>query len=207
MTLSYTTHFRFGIPDFLTGPWHADWETLVRQIDEALFSAIFAIGGTIWANSTAYTAGHIVISPQDGTIWTCAVAHTSAATPTTFSADRTANPTFWTPIAPLVPGEQVITLAGSTTVAATTGKVIINKSVPSVTGIQLPLVGNFLLQELIIYDWTGNGGDITVTPGLGQRIGGLTVNTPWIIASSGGAGLGGGMRLTKCTALSGWLPL
>jgi len=207
MTLSYTLHFRFAIPDFLTSPWHSDWEALVRQIDEALFSGLISVGGTVWANSTAYAVGHIVISPQDGSIWVAAVAHTSAASPTTFSADRTAHPTFWSPVAPITPSEQLITVGGSTTVAVTTGKVIINKSVPSVTPLQLPLSSNFLLQELIIYDWGGNGGDITVTPGLGDRIGGLAPNAPWTIASTGGAGLGGGMRLTKCSALAGWLPL
>lgn len=191
----------------MSEPWHADWDALVQAIDEALFSAIFTAGGTIWANSTAYPVGHVVISPQDGSIWIASVAHTSAASPTTFSADRAAHPTFWNPVAPLIPGEQIITLGGSTTVLSTTGKVVISKAVPSATPLQLPLVANFLLQELTIYDWAGNGGDITVTPGLGDRIGGLAANAPWTIASSGGAGLGGGMRLTKCNGLSGWLPL
>jgi len=96
MTLSYTLHFKFGIPDFTTGPWHADWEALVRKIDEILYEVAVANNATVWTNSTAYIIGNIVISPQDGTMWIASVAHTSAASPTTFSADRLAHPTFWT---------------------------------------------------------------------------------------------------------------
>lgn len=207
MTLSFTTHFRFGIPDFLTGPWHAEWDALVRQIDETLFSAIISAGGTVWTNSTVYPVGHVVVSPQDGSMWVSAIAHTSAVSPTTFSADRLAHPTFWSTVAPLIPGEQVITAGGSTLVSTTTGKIVINKAAPSATPLQLPLVANFSLQELIIYDWAGNGGDITITPGLGERIGGLAPNATWAVGSGGAPGLGGGVRLTKCSAVAGWLPL
>lgn len=95
MTLSYTTHFRFGIPDFLSGPWHADFQALVQKIDEVLYEIAIVENVVLWANSTVYTVGVIVISPQDGLMYTCQVAHTSAASPTTFLADRIAHPTFW----------------------------------------------------------------------------------------------------------------
>lgn len=94
-----TTHFRFGIPDFTVSPWHADWYTLVQAIDRALYEVVIESGGTIWANSTAYTIGSIVISPIDGTLWSAAIAHTSSATPTTFDQERVANPTFWNTLA------------------------------------------------------------------------------------------------------------
>jgi hypothetical protein len=96
MTTTFTTHFRFGLPDFLSGPWHADWYALVIKIDELLFDTLLSTITTVWANSTAYLPGNFVVSPEDGTFWTCNVAHTSAASPTLFSADRVAHPTFWT---------------------------------------------------------------------------------------------------------------
>jgi len=95
MTTSFTTHFRFGIPDFLSAPWHADFQTLVQKIDEVLYEIAIVSNVTIWTNSTVYTVGMLVISPEDGLMYTCQVAHTSAASPTTFAADRIAHPTFW----------------------------------------------------------------------------------------------------------------
>lgn len=99
MTTTFTTHFRFGLPDFLSGPWHEDWYNLVHAIDRALYEVVIVAGGTIWANSTVYTIGSIVISPIDGTLWSAQVAHTSTATPTTFDQERIANPTFWNTLA------------------------------------------------------------------------------------------------------------
>jgi hypothetical protein len=96
MTTTFTQHFKFGLPDFLTSPWHDDWYALVRKIDSVLFSIAVAELATVWTNSTAYSPGDIVISPEDGLLYICAVAHTSAASPTTFSTDRSNNPTFWT---------------------------------------------------------------------------------------------------------------
>lgn len=49
-----------------------------------------------WTISTAYTVGTRAMDIADRSYWKCAVAHTSAATGT-FSADRIAHPTFWTP--------------------------------------------------------------------------------------------------------------
>jgi hypothetical protein len=234
MTLSYTQFFKFGIPDFLTGPWHGDFGAMVRAIDSVLYNNVILNGATIWANSTAYLIGHVVISPDDGTVYICAIAHTSAVSPTTFSADRIAHPTFWTSLtsalailiaytpsgtlislnvqaaidelelnkAPRYPGVQIVTVAGAVVVANSTGKLILNKSAPSVTPVQLPLMANFTLNELLISDFAGNSGDITITPGAGEKIGGLAANAPWVIGS-GGAGLGGSIRLSKVVGV-GW---
>jgi hypothetical protein len=49
----------------------------------------------LWANNTAYTVGTKRTDATDGSMWNCAVAHTSAAAGT-FAADRAAHPTFWT---------------------------------------------------------------------------------------------------------------
>lgn len=99
MTLQFTPNFRFGIPDFNSEPWHADFEALVRAIDTAIHDALVAAGADQWANSTVYAVAKIVISPDDGSMWVCAVAHTSPASPTTFASFRAANPTYWNAVA------------------------------------------------------------------------------------------------------------
>ena len=48
-----------------------------------------------WANSTVYAIGKVVISPDDGLRYTCGIAHTSSASPTTFTQDRNNNPGRW----------------------------------------------------------------------------------------------------------------
>jgi hypothetical protein len=61
-----------------------------------------------WANSHAYIIGDKAYDGPNHNYWTCAVAHTSAAAPTVFSADRTAHPTYWTLTSPQ-PGPPVPT--------------------------------------------------------------------------------------------------
>ena len=48
-----------------------------------------------WANSTVYAIGKVVISPDDGLRYTCGIAHTSSASPTTFTQDKNNNPGRW----------------------------------------------------------------------------------------------------------------
>jgi len=48
-----------------------------------------------WANATAYAAADLAKDTVGSTYWVCAVAHTSAAGPTTFAEDRAAHPTYW----------------------------------------------------------------------------------------------------------------
>lgn len=94
MTLSYSAHFRVPIPDFLSEPWHAQLQDAIRALDTAIYDALLS-DAELWANSHAYTVGSIVIGPEDGLLWTCAIAHTSPATPTTFTTFVGANPTYW----------------------------------------------------------------------------------------------------------------
>jgi hypothetical protein len=51
----------------------------------------------LWANSTVYAIGKGVISPDNGWVYTCAIAHTSSASPTTFTQDNNNNPGRWIP--------------------------------------------------------------------------------------------------------------
>jgi hypothetical protein len=91
----FTAHFRFPIPDFTQEPWHAELQTFLRAVDTALYQAILVQNVGNWANSTVYSIGSIVIDSATGLMWTCAVANTSSATPTTFAQERVAHPTFW----------------------------------------------------------------------------------------------------------------
>lgn len=96
MTLSYTPRFHLAIPDFLSEPWHTEFATAMFSIDQALYSAIVATNTALWENSHAYAIGDLVIDSATGALYSCAVAHTSAATPATFADDRLAHPTYWT---------------------------------------------------------------------------------------------------------------
>jgi hypothetical protein len=100
MTVTYTTHFRWGIPDFTTEPWHSQFQALVVSMDKTAYQLFIAAGAVVWTNSTAFAVGDIAIDGADGTIWICDIAHTSATSPTTFAQDRAANPSFWTEFIP-----------------------------------------------------------------------------------------------------------
>lgn len=91
----FTAHFRFPIPDFLQDPWHAELEAAIRAIDTAVYEALLIQSVDIWLNSTVYAVGAIVIDSATGLMWTCAVANTSSASPTTFAQERVAHPTYW----------------------------------------------------------------------------------------------------------------
>ena|SRR5882672_515405 len=75
---------------------------------------------------------------------------------------------------------------------------ILNKAAPSITAITLPAVATRNQQWLMIVDWGGNAGDITLTPAGGQTIQGQAT---WIIGS------GGKIILVPSTSLSGWIVL
>jgi hypothetical protein len=99
--------------------------------------------------------------------------------------------------------QRIITDAGLVTVTATDATIILNKASPSVTPVQLPTVASRGLLPLLIADFAGNGGDITITPATGEKIMGLAVDAPWVVGS-GGAGLGGSITLRPTTGV-GWL--
>jgi len=111
MTTSYTRYLRLPLEDFLTVPWHTGFANTVHAIDRVMFRIATGQGVTIWANNTDYEGTDLVISPEDGTFWECLVAHTSATSPTLFSADRTANPSFWIElVGDLLPNEVTNTI-------------------------------------------------------------------------------------------------
>ncbi len=92
--LGYTTNYRLALLNPNARSWadedHSNWTV----VDTVLF-ALSGLSGILgaWVNSTAYIVGDRLID-TDGAVYQCAVANTSASTDT-FTADRTANPTFW----------------------------------------------------------------------------------------------------------------
>jgi hypothetical protein len=103
----------------------------------------------------------------------------------------------------LSPPPRIITAAGVVTVSASDTVIVLNKAAPSVTPVQLPTVASRGLLPLLIADFAGNGGDITIAPSTGERIMGLAPNTSWVVGS-GGAGLGGSITLTPVDGV-GWM--
>lgn len=174
MTTTYTEHFRFGIPDFLSEPWHARWQQTVHEIDRALYAAIIAGIVDLWTNNTVYAVGDIVISPEDGTLWSVSVGHTSALSPTTFSQDRAAHPTYWITFPDGFQSEPSL-ITGATYIVTTETNVAISKVAPTTTGITLPSVASRGGRPIRIIDWsTGitdpTGHTITITPNGVEKI-------------------------------------
>lgn len=94
MTSTFSSLFKFEIPDFNTKPWHSTLNATIRRIDTVIYNALVSNSATVWAIATEYEAGNIGVDTTDGTIWLCRVNHTSAGSGA-FSDDRTANPTYW----------------------------------------------------------------------------------------------------------------
>lgn len=91
-----TANYNFKLIDFDVATWHDDEYDNWRAVD-ALLAAFFALPGFtgVWVNSTTYTVGQLAVDSVSGKIYETLIEHTSVASPTLFSADRTANPTFW----------------------------------------------------------------------------------------------------------------
>lgn len=94
--MTRTTHLGLPLPNFDTTPWHDDVHEAFQLIDAVLYTltGMSSLKG-IWANSTSIVIGERYLDDITGEVYQCVVNHTSAASPTTFSADRTANPTYW----------------------------------------------------------------------------------------------------------------
>lgn len=102
-------------------------------------------------------------------------------------------------------GTRIVTVAGGVVVAVTDTVIILNKAAPSATAFTLPLVSarNPLGMPVDIYDWKGNGGDMTFTPAGGDLIMGSA--NPWVVGSGGAVGTGGKITLIPNVGIGGWL--
>lgn len=103
----------------------------------------------------------------------------------------------------LIGNEHVVTTAGAVTVAAGDGRVVINKAAPSATAITLPSVVSRSGLPLVIADFGGNGGDITITPNGSETVMGLSSAT--LISNAQGVGTAGSITLYPSTAANGWI--
>lgn len=98
----------------------------------------------------------------------------------------------------------IVTGAGPFTISADESLFVMNKGSPSASAIALPAVALREGRPLVIKDWRGNAGDITITPNGSETIEGLS---SWLLSSGGSPGTGGSIKLLPSTDLSGWLVL
>src|SRR6476620_1205865 len=131
--MTETTHLGMGLPDFDSGVWHE----AVNENFQLLDAVTFALSGLniqgAWQNATLYEVGARVIDTVAGTLWQCAVAHTSSSSGT-FSAYRTAHSTHWTQLG-ITADLQVrqVTVTGDIDVLTTDDIVLVNKSANETT--------------------------------------------------------------------------
>jgi len=90
----FTTYLNLFLPNFNNSPWHDEVNYNFRAIDAALNSLTGIVADGVWQNSTAYTIGQKLFDEVDGSLWRCAVDHTSRASGV-MSLDRAAHPTYW----------------------------------------------------------------------------------------------------------------
>lgn len=98
---------------------------------------------------------------------------------------------------------QIITTAAPVVVQPGDGMIILDKNAPSATAVSLPSVHTRNGLPLTINDYAGNGGDITLTPDIGETVMGLSTA---VIGSNGqGIGTAGNVTLIPNTTLNTWL--
>lgn len=95
MSDTLTPYLKLTKPPADSIPWDSKINRNFDTIDAALgnYFKIPNFQGT-WQNSTTYTVGQ-VLAEYNSALWQCLVAHTSAASPTTFATDRALHPTYW----------------------------------------------------------------------------------------------------------------
>ena len=93
--MANTSNFNFELIPFDTIPWHQkehdNW-----HIADSVFARFVSVNNMkgVWNNATAVALGEKYVDSDADTIWEVLLAHTTASTGT-FSADRTANPSYW----------------------------------------------------------------------------------------------------------------
>lgn len=102
---------------------------------------------------------------------------------------------------PFIGPTQIITTAGTHTIASDIAVVLINKSVATPTTLVLSSVVSRNGLPLHVADVTGLGGDITFTPDGTETFMGLS---SWIVGSGGVAGTGGFVSWYPNTTLGLW---
>ncbi len=98
MTSTFTVNFHFEKPDFRSAGWGDALNRNADAIDVAIQNALVAANILPWTTNTAMGQGVLRIDTATTpvTYWVNSTVHTSGVG--TFSADRIAHPTYWTPI-------------------------------------------------------------------------------------------------------------
>jgi hypothetical protein len=90
-----TPNYNFELIDFDSRPWHTKEHDNWRLVD-AILARFFAVNDLqgVWTVALAVTVDQIYVDPDDGTMWTVLVAHTTPSTGT-FATARVANASYW----------------------------------------------------------------------------------------------------------------
>ena len=138
--VDYTPILRLVQPDFDQTPWDEDVNNNFAVLDAA-YGKFIGIGGLTgaWQNATEYVIGQSAVDTANSTLWTCAVTHTSATSPTTFAQERVAHPSYWTSAGavlvylPITGG----TLTGNLSITPPTGSAQLTLSGSAGAGLQI----------------------------------------------------------------------
>lgn len=81
-------------------PSRPNWSEAMNNnliLIDAIIGSYFTVNQLqgIWKNSTVYVVNDAVVDSVSGVVYKCLIENTSPASPTTFSQDRTNNPSFW----------------------------------------------------------------------------------------------------------------
>ena len=93
--VDYTPNYGFQLPEFDKRFWHDDMRRILNGFDTILAKYV-ALGNVqgVWANSTTYTIGDVIIDEEVGILFECAITHVSANTGS-FADDRATRPSYW----------------------------------------------------------------------------------------------------------------
>ena len=101
--VTFTPNFKFALPALNQRLWNVQNNNNFALLDTILSTVVVVAGFKgIWANATAYVVGDRVTDAVTGQLFECLVANTSAVSGE-FSADRAANPTYWSLVTSLTP--------------------------------------------------------------------------------------------------------
>lgn len=91
-----TPNFKLNLPDFDLRVWHTLINEDMSIIDAVLqnYLSVQNLAG-VWRNSTAYSVGQKAIDVDQGVIYQCLLANTSPPAGTTFTQERSNNPSYW----------------------------------------------------------------------------------------------------------------
>lgn len=97
---------------------------------------------------------------------------------------------------------RVVTGNGPFVVTATDTALVLNRTIPGASAVSLPPVATRHGLGLVISDFAGNAGDITITPAPGETIMGL--GSAVLASTAQGLGTAGSITLYPLSSINGW---